>query len=467
MKFAHDFKETLRREDFPPHWVDRAVPYGQLKKVLKRVARELNDLGLDPETLRQLLDPAADSPLAAKYRLNAAGNSKLLRPKLTVLVHMCDGNPIDASLTPASRSLLERIAALQSSSSEADIDLDREEEQILRAPSSRETAWVPSPPSNETLAALEAKWSAQDQAVSVELYERIEVPLVFDSEFFDILQSDVNNLDALQAEEEKAMVTEIIALRQDVSHLTKPSRLSKSDLARWRAIFELYLDAQVFFSTNEQDHGSRTSQTAAKQLQWFQEEITKRNLAKAFKIAESREALVRFLRLNAVLLKNLQFQEINQMAIYKILKKFDKRTCLGVSKSFPMQVHSEKLLAGSVAKDICAQMSTDLVSVVPQISDYLCPICFAIAYRPVRLACQHVFCIRCIVKIQRRNEKHCPLCRADTVMKASADNLDIQLERYMRKYFPKEAKEKQRANEIERGIEDYGPEYVHSECSVM
>lgn len=37
----------------------------------------------------------------------------------------------------------------------------------------------------------------------------------------------------------------------------------------------------------------------------------------------------------------------------------------------------------------------------------------------------------------------------------------------MRKYFPKEAKEKQRANEIERGIEDYGPEYVHSECSVM
>ncbi|WQF85132.1 Putative Zinc finger, RING-type, SPX domain, Zinc finger, RING/FYVE/PHD-type [Colletotrichum destructivum] len=464
MKFAHDFKETLRREDFPSHWIDLAIPYGQLKKVLKRVARELNDLGLDPETLRQLLDPADDSPLAAKYRLNAAGNSKLLRPKLTVLVHMRDGNAVDASLAPASRNLIERIAALQSH------DPDEGFLAPLKEPGS--TSVLIS--SAESLANAEIELSDTQSgdedhghAAPVEHFERIEVPLVFDSEFFGILQSDVNNLDALQAKEEKAMVTEIVALRQEVSHLTKPSRLSKSDLARWRAIFELYLDAQVFFSTNEQDHGSRSSQTAAKQLQWFQEEITKRNLVKSFKIAESREALVRFLRLNAVLLKNLQFQEINQVAIYKILKKFDKRTCLGVSKSFPVQVHSDKLLAGSVAKDICAQMSTDLVSVVPQISDYLCPICFAIAYRPVRLACRHVFCIRCIVKIQRRNEKHCPLCRADTVMKASADNLDIQLERYMRKYFPKEAKEKQRANEIERGIEDYGPEYVHSECSVM
>ncbi|GKT39923.1 uncharacterized protein ColSpa_00104 [Colletotrichum spaethianum] len=360
---------------------------------------------------------------------------------------MRDGNAVDASLTPASRVLIERIAALQShdpgQSNPAASTPMEESASTLSPISSAESL------ANAEIELLDTQSGEQDhgRAAAAEHYERIEVPLVFDSEFFDILQSDVNNLDALQAKEEKAMVTEIVALRQEVSHLTKPSRLSKSDLARWRAIFELYLDAQVFFSTNEQDHGSRSSQTAAKQLQWFQEEITKRNLVKSFKIAESHEALVRFLRLNAVLLKNLQFQEINQVAIYKILKN--------------------RLLAGSVAKDICAQMSTDLVSVVPQISDYLCPICFAIAYRPVRLACQHVFCIRCIVKIQRRNEKHCPLCRADTVMRASADNLDIQLERYMRKYFPKESKEKQRANEIERGIEDYGPEYVHSECSVM
>ncbi|KAF6813141.1 RING-14 protein [Colletotrichum plurivorum] len=375
---------------------------------------------------------------------------------------MCNGTAVDASLTPSSRALLQRIARLQH------LNPDESPDQLQEVITASQSLRINDSSSSEPLDAAAATTAApQEQVVTTEQIERIEVPLVCDSEFFSLLQNDVKKLDALQAKEEKAMVAEIIALRQDVSHLTKPSRLSKSDLARWRAIFELYLDAQVFFSTNEQDHGSRSSQTASRQFQWFKEEITKRNLAKSFKIAESREALIRFLRLNDVLLKNLHFQEINQVAIYKILKKFDKRTCLGVSKSFPVEVHSDKLLAGSVAKDVCAQMSTDLVSVVPQISDYLCPICFAIAYRPVRLACQHVFCIRCIVKIQRRNEKNCPLCRADTVMRASADNLDIQLERYMRKYFPKESKEKQRANEIERGIEDYGPEYVHSECSVM
>lgn len=48
-----------------------------------------------------------------------------------------------------------------------------------------------------------------------------------------------------------------------------------------------------------------------------------------------------------------------------------------------------------------------------------------------------------------------------------ADNLDHKLEKYMKKYFSKEVKEKQRANEIERGIEDYGPGYTHQECVVM
>ena len=147
-------------------------------------------------------------------------------------------------------------------------------------------------------------------------------------------------------------------------------------------------------------------------------------------------------------------------------------------------------MAGKMSKDICAQLSDDLMSVVPNINDYLCPVCFTIAYRAVRLECQHVFCIRCIIKIQRRGEKHCPLCRADVIMKASAgkrfyfhlrcrasyanktpssDNLDRGLEKYMRKYFAKETSEKVRQNELERGIEDYGPNYDprQDKCVVM
>jgi E3 ubiquitin-protein ligase BAH len=37
----------------------------------------------------------------------------------------------------------------------------------------------------------------------------------------------------------------------------------------------------------------------------------------------------------------------------------------------------------------------------------------------------------------------------------------------MRKYFMKEVKEKQRANEIERGVEEFGPNYTRPECNVM
>lgn len=151
-------------------------------------------------------------------------------------------------------------------------------------------------------------------------YEIIEVPLTFDAEFFEMLQSDVNNLDALQMEEEKTMTSEIVALGKEVEQVVKPKRFSKTDLARWRQIFELYLDAEIFFATHEQDHGERSSQVALRQLQWFQDQVAKQNLVKDFKLPESTAAFNRFINLNASLLKNMQFQELNKTAVAKILK---------------------------------------------------------------------------------------------------------------------------------------------------
>ncbi|KAM0667841.1 hypothetical protein ACQRIU_003706 [Beauveria bassiana] len=447
MKFAHDFKQNLASQNFPPHWIERAIPYSQLKKCLKKIQRELQDLGLDQETLRALLSAEETAPVALQYKLRESG-SRFVRPKLTVNVHLRDGVAVDASLTPTSRGFLEKLAC--------EILDGHERESLGHIQASRQDDTVPK--ENPSTGFIDG---------DVGNYETIEVPLVFDAEFFDMLQNDVNELDALQAEEQKQLTNEITELSKEVSAVSRPSRFSKSDLARWREIFELYLDSNVFFATQECDHGARNSQRALKQLQWFQNEVEKRNLARNFKISQSRQAFARFLRLNASLLKNLQFQELNKLAVSKILKKFDKRTSLGVSKSFPTMILSDGLFAGGIAKDVCASMSQELVAVVPQINDYLCPVCFSVAYRPVRLDCQHVFCIRCIIKIQRRKETHCPLCRADVVMSASADNLDLRLERYLEKYFPKEVKEKQRANEIERGIEDYGPGYQHQDCLVM
>lgn len=89
MKFAREFQASLEQgspspgpslavndrnadlqPDFPADWINRAIPYAQLKKVLKRVREELRSLDLNPDTLGQLLDAnTTDSPLAVSYKL--------------------------------------------------------------------------------------------------------------------------------------------------------------------------------------------------------------------------------------------------------------------------------------------------------------------------------------------------------------------------------------------------------------
>ncbi|KAL6851984.1 SPX domain-containing protein [Trichoderma novae-zelandiae] len=454
MKFAHELKQSLASQGFPPHWVAHAIPYGQLKKCLKKVQRELQELGLDAETLRALLDPKTDSPVALNYSLNPSSNSTIVRPKLTVEIHLHEGNIIDASLTPATRQFFEKI------SSKLPLDgSDAAKESKTAEPAPAETGdEAARTPSQALILANRAGNGG---------YDTIEVPLVSDGVFFDILQSDVSSLDALQATERDQLKEEVKDLGKQVSHVSRPGRFSKSDLDRWRRIFELYLDAEVFFATHERDHGARSSQKALQQLQWFQNQVQKQQLVNSFKRPESRAAFSKFLELNLNLLKQLQFQELNLLAISKILKKFDKRTALGVSRAFPSALSSRKLLSGDIAKEVCARISDELVSIIPQVNEYLCPICYNIAYQPVRLDCQHVFCIRCSVKLQRRQEEHCPLCRARVVMDASAKNIDSDLERFMRKNFPAEVKEKERADQIERGIEEFGPSYKPAECTVM
>ncbi len=51
--------------------------------------------------------------------------------------------------------------------------------------------------------------------------QRVEVPLTFDAEFFDLLHSDVSVLDSLQAQEQKALTEEIEILSTEVKELAK------------------------------------------------------------------------------------------------------------------------------------------------------------------------------------------------------------------------------------------------------
>ncbi len=140
MKFAHELKEALQREGFPAHWVESAIPYGQLKKCIKKVEGELRSLGLDAETLRHLIPscPApgvqrtrrgsGDAPVAFQYHFGgmacvrfllvecanfALEDLKAFPPKLTLYIQLDDGVAIDAGLSPNTRKYLEDLASKQ------------------------------------------------------------------------------------------------------------------------------------------------------------------------------------------------------------------------------------------------------------------------------------------------------------------------------------------------------------------
>jgi E3 ubiquitin-protein ligase BAH len=99
--------------------------------------------------------------------------------------------------------------------------------------------------------------------------------------------------------------------------------------------------------------------------------------------------------------------------------EFDKRTALSVRSTFANRLPSS-MLSEDIAKGLSAQVATDILSVVPQLDDFLCPICSELAWRPVRLRCQHIYCIRCLIRLQREGKDRCPLCRQDVVMEANS-----------------------------------------------
>ncbi|KAK0610430.1 SPX domain-containing protein [Bombardia bombarda] len=424
MKFGHAFKEALEGESYPSHWVERAIPYRQLKKVLGKVCEELTKNGYDPDTLHKLL--AARN---AEYSLMADG-SPLLQPKLVVRPALNAPGSLASDSLAKLRALAEPVESPLDPTGPADPDHDEQ------------CGWV-------------------------------KIPLDSDAKFFSILQTDVSELDSLQSQECQSMNDDICILGSEISLVAKPHkgliRLSKSDLYRWREIFELYLAAQVFFSTTEAAGGSRNSGKARKQLIWFQDEVNRRKLPHKFKLEASAAAYQRFLSLNATLLQNLQFQELNQTAITKIIKKFDKQTSLGVKAEFPKVMNSANFIVESIAKGICAQLSREVLVIVPQIVDYTCTICLSLCWLPIRLDCDHIFCIRCMIKMQNRNKQQCPLCRANTVQLATEAHIDEELMSFLERWFPKETKEKQAYNEIERRKELLGDIYTdtHTPCIIM
>ncbi|OJD34740.1 ring-14 protein [Diplodia corticola] len=464
MKFGHVFQAHLQHDGFPAHWVASAISYRQLKKCIKRVERELASLGLDATTLGQLLATAErerDKRLAEyllsnpQSSLRDAGPPVSFQPKLFIAVDDETGEPLDAHLSPLTRDYLQQLAVSQ---------------QLSQSSVSR--AHV-SPPAAEPNSEASSRGTSSDGTSDSDgprwdtcPHRMVELSLTSDLEFFSILQSELSGLAALQAQEQERLSKEVMALGLVVTKVTEPNRksASKTDMAKWRKIFELYLESSIFFSTAELDHGKHGSVKAQELLQTFSDELHRQHVTSTFKKKASSVALAQFLQLNMTILQNLRFQELNDLAMQKILKKFDKRTALAVRSTFPAAL--QQSMPRDIAKAICYQVSTELLPIVPQLDDYLCPVCFSISYRPVRLRCQHIFCIRCLVVLQRAREKYCPLCRGEVVMEADSGNLDPALAAFLLEYFPGEVKVKQKENVRAAGVDQYGETY-NDKCLVM
>ncbi|KAI5477643.1 zinc finger, RING-type protein [Pseudohyphozyma bogoriensis] len=308
--------------------------------------------------------------------------------------------------------------------------------------------------------------------------KEVFIPLNSDTEFFSLLAKALSSLAALQLAQKKQFAQAVQLLAAQVSQVSSPSR-PKSDLYVWREIFSLWVEAQIFESARERDRGERSVEEAEKKLDWFVDQVAQRKLAKRMKNKESRDALEKFIKLNVQLLDLKRFQLANEEAARKILKKHDKRTALTASLGFPQFIAAASSLTSSegaltartpasntrirvlnlpgfpsLPHQLLSTLTSTLLPVIPQIEEYECAICGDLAFKPIRLDCGHKFCVRCLVKMQKRGQDHCPQCRSPVVLRATGANLDTAMEEYLELWFPKEVKAKQKQNHKESAAEE-------------
>ncbi|KAH0845473.1 putative RING finger protein [Fonsecaea pedrosoi] len=464
MKFGQDFEAALARGEYPPEWVNSAISYKKLKKCIKRVQQELLSLGLDKETLDALWKHVGSGDSDADGRISDGllqytvedGETVNFTPKLTIVVDPHDGSPLDAWLSPDTRRILRRLAR----SSNPSIDHNQRQDE---SPHGRTRLY-------------NHRNSESGQSLDNEdghPLNTVEVPLTADSEFFQTLRRELACLDDLQQAEYARLKEEIARLGTQLRALrASKSRRSKKEVEAWRRIFELYTDAEVFLSSHEADAGARDATHAQNQFQVFNDSLAAHQKKTVVKLGqEANVALSRFLQINVNLLRLIRFQEINRTALNKIMKKFDKRTALHAKSSVARSLtKTSPFMVEDLAKATCFTISEEVLSIIPQLNDYLCPICFSISWKPVKLRCGHLFCIRCMVVLQREEKDHCPLCREEVVMEATEKNIDQALVKFLKSNFKTDVREKQRQNEIAAGIDQWGAAYEHAQmqkCIVM
>ncbi|KAI7903758.1 SPX domain-containing protein [Cokeromyces recurvatus] len=276
----------------------------------------------------------------------------------------------------------------------------------------------------------------------------IKIELVRDSEFFHLLVHELSHAAALHEKEKTRFINDVDKLESQLTIAASPER---KDLYNWREIFSLYMEAAIFKNETNEKYATESYKRSQEKLQWFTDELSRMNLTKRMTTRQSRIALAQFMAINAQLVHFKHFQSLNQTAIIKILKKHDKRSGLCASSEFSSFTKDNAIFIEGILTSLFNAIQTKLITIVPQPDDYDCPVCFSIAWRPIRLECGHVFCVRCLIKAHKKRLYDCPICRQEhAVGNADANNLDTSLQDFMLLYFPKEIKEKRKENQQEQ-----------------
>ncbi|KAE9385623.1 hypothetical protein BT96DRAFT_1006875 [Gymnopus androsaceus JB14] len=477
MHFSKTYTKLLL--DLPPELRENAIQYRQLKKLINQVVSELDALGLQPAVLHELLEfqGAVDGKGKQKegarpnivYEFNS--NSGKIEPRLRLNLSALQVSDIpsdsEANLdvgteyTPGVSLLwaLQRKAAVQ--------DWEEDSSQIIEVTENDEE----SHPVKHPIIDSDSHGAPRE----------LVIPLVKDSAFFELLSTALHDLsgrlsvlytdftDTLQALSVKiADSARPVSANASNFHphsilshpgtISFPSRSNKSDLSSWREIFQLYIESEVFQSLNEVNAGERPIAESEKRLKLFAERITSRGLGdkRKLKLKQSHEALQSFLELNMFILNVKKLEQANAEATRKILKKHAKRTALPLplgedyfSREMALIPHSNGSSFASLARVLVQALGETLIPIIPSVDDYSCIICTNIAFKPIRLGCGHLFCVRCLVKMQKRGQGHCPMCRAPTVLVADRSNVDWALMNFMEDWFPEEAHIKLKESEKE------------------
>ncbi|KAF7304257.1 hypothetical protein HMN09_00827000 [Mycena chlorophos] len=462
MHFSKTYAQLL--QELPPELSQNAIQYRQLKKLINQVVTELASLGLGPSVLQDLLRTGASGkgkekatvPAHARveYELNSA--SGVIEPRLRLFV-----DPPDA---PSPPSRIRELGDAEGVEEEPDHNAASQQVALLwalqrqKAQDSEPDTEPPDPTEGPTPTPVE-----------------MVIPLASDSAFFQLLATTLEALSEHLLTIRAQFVETLQELTKSVSDAARPSSSSsgfkvhsplnanagvvgvdvgssKSDLYAWRQIFQLYVEAEIFENVSERHRGERSIEDVEERLRLFVERVTKQGLGdgRKLRLKHSRTALESFLQLNLFILNVKKFELANAEATRKILKKHAKRTALPATDN-----HNTNALvllpasSTSLPRILVQELGTTLLPIIPSLDDYACLICTSLAFKPIRLSCGHLFCVRCLVKMQKRGQADCPMCRAPCVLLADKTNVDWALLNFMRDWFAEEAAAKQKQNEEE------------------